>query len=249
MADANQIADLVSTALKGPEGPEDAGFHTGVIKSWAKDTGINVVTVNGVDLANLKSLQGGIPNYYTAGDVVVIMRKQTQFFILGRVASPGGAAGSGPVSNGSAFNAIFNTSNVWADNPGSPNTPQLTAYIGSTRSALVIFKCEIYVKAGDPGFGADVHNPLSEGGISFQVVGPGGTITAGTYASQAAYNRIEFWNPGAGQAVQSLITAHGEFQIGPGSGIQAGLNTFTMKYKTQGGTAQFINPDMTVIPL
>jgi len=90
---------------------------------------------------------------------------------------------------------------------------------------------------------------LAEGGVSFAVSGAS-TIAAGTYAEQAAYNRIEFFNWGPGQAVQSLITVHGEFNMGPSTvSLNPGSNTFTMKYKTQGGTAQFINPHMSIIPL
>jgi len=249
VAGLDDIAGLIQKGVDGPVGPEDSAFHTGTVVSWNRTTGANVISVNGVNLSNIRSLQSGIPNWYTAGDVVIIIRKQTQYFILGRVAAPGGTGGSGPVTVADNFNTVFDTANVWADNPSFPNSPQATVNIGSSRAAIVSYECEVYVRAGDPTFGPDVHNPLAEGGISFAVSGAT-TIAAGTYSEQAAYNRVEFWGWAAHQAVQTLVTVHGEFQMGPSLvGLNPGSNTFTMKYKTQGGTAQFINPHMSIVPL
>lgn len=247
MSNQDGIADLISSSLRGPEGPEDAGFHTGSILTWDQTSGVNTVLVNGVIMSNLKSLQGGIPTWYSVGDTVVIIRKQTQYFIMGRVAAPGLGGGSGPTSASSGLNEIFDTANVWAGVPAFPNTPQLTTYIGNSRSCLIMLACEVYVKAGDPAFATNVHNPTAEGGISVAISGAT-TVAAGTFAPQNAFNRIEFWNA-TGQAVQSLITITRTWMTSSSLLLNVGSNTFTMKYKTIGGTAQFINPQIVVIPL
>lgn len=251
MTNQDGIADLISSSLRSPEGPEDAGFHTGLVLTWDRTTGLNTVQVNGVVMSNLKALQGGIPAWYATGDTVVIIRKQTQYFIMGRVAAPGFGAGSGPVSSGSGLNVVFNTANLWADAPGFANTPQITTYIGNSRACIVTMACEVYVRVGDPAFSpsGDVHNPLAEGGISVAITGAT-TIAPDTYAPQSAFNRLEYFNhSGALEVVQSLISINRTWMINPSVGLNVGSTTFTMKYKTQGGTVQFANPNLIVIPL
>src|SRR5690349_10407042 len=90
MANAAEIADLLTAGIRAPEGPEDIAAHTGTVQSWNSVDGTNVVTINGVDVPNLRSLQaGGIPASYLPGDTVMVMRKQTQYFVMGKVSAGG----------------------------------------------------------------------------------------------------------------------------------------------------------------
>lgn len=248
MADLNGISDLLSRSLSAPQGPEDAAFHTGVIKSWDRQTGINVVTINAVDISNVRALQTGIANWFTAGDVVIIMRKQTQYFILGKVAAPGGAAGSGVQYASSNIGVQMNTGGVFADLTGFPNTPQVSVYIGSSKSALVIWSCEVTVSSGSPVWSANTFNAYVEGEVGWAITGAT-TIPAGSFNSTTVKHGAQFPNPAAGQAIDSKLVVTGTYTVSSGIGVNVGLNTFSMKYRTIAGLSVFFgNPSITVIP-
>jgi hypothetical protein len=246
MANSAEIADLLTRGMQGPTGPEDAAFHTGVVKSWDRTTGINVVTINGVDVSNVKALQGGIPNWFTAGDVVVIIRKQTQYFIMGKVSSPAGAAGSGPGRATSNFVNAFDTGGAWADNPSFPNTPQVSVYIGNSKSVIILWQCNVKVSSGDPAAGGGIYNANVVGEVGWEISGAT-TQAAGAFSGTSASNTIQFGNPDPLQWVTSIVTLSGSYmtQI-----LNPGFTTFTMKYKTVAGmTATFSSPVLTIIPL
>jgi hypothetical protein len=95
MATAYEIADLLTQGLQGPTGADDSGWHVGQILTWSSTTGLNSVRINGATLTNLKALTPSIGTEYAPGQTVLIVRKQTQYFILGPVTTPG-AVGSTP---------------------------------------------------------------------------------------------------------------------------------------------------------
>lgn len=248
MANAAEIADLLTRGMQGPTGPEDAAFHTGVIKSWARDTGINVVTVNGVDIANMKSLQAGIPNAYSAGDVVCIIRKQTQYFIMGKVSAPGGQGSSGIRSSFAGWINEFDTGGVFADNPSVPNSPQISTWIGSSRNVLIMWQCGVEVRSGDTALGSDWYNDIVQGEVGFSITGAS-TIAAGLFAGTSVFHNVQSWNPGGLQGVQSKVTLSGQIILGAADGINTGTNVFTMKYKTiSGRKATFDAPGLIIMP-
>lgn len=247
MANAAEIADLLTRGIAGPQGPEDLALHTGTVKSWNRTTGANVITINGVDISNVRALQGGIPNWFTAGDVVAVIRKQTQYFIVGRVSAPGGAGGSGPARAIASFGINFGTSGAWADAPGFPNTPQLQVYIGNSRSCVVLWQCNVTTSSGDPAVGGNTYNAIVEGEVGWAISGAT-TQAAGAVSGTSALQHIQFGNPQPNQWVESFTTVTGAYTIL--GGMNPGLNTFTMKYRTPSGvTATFGNPQITVIPL
>lgn len=240
MASAAEIADLITQGMQGPTGAEDAAFHTGVIRSWDRQSGTNVVIINGVEISNLKALQGGIGIYYSPGDVVIIIRKQRQYFIMGKVAAPGGAAGSGVQFVTSNVSNRLN-STTFTDLPSGPG-PSISAYIGSARAAIVIWQCSVEANGG-------------LGVIGFQVSGAS-SIPPGAFTGMTAWHSNRVFNQSGSMTVSTEATVTGAYTIGPGAGLQTGLNTFSLKYRsviydavTSPNGPMFMQPGLTVIPL
>ena len=246
MANAREIAELLTRGVRGPEGPEDAAFHTGTVVSWDNVSGANTININGTIVSNVRTLSAGIGIRFNAGETVVLIRKQSQFFILGKVGSTGGTTGSGILSSQGTFITTFGTGGAWG-NPPSGAGPSVNAYIGSSRSALVFFQCNIKCRVGDTGFASDVYDPLCLAAVSFEVTGAS-SIPADAWAGQTVLHQAEFYNAGAGRMVAVLTTVSGSMSLFSGHGLNSGLNTFTMKYKT-GQTAEFQYPSLTVVPL
>jgi hypothetical protein len=90
VATASEIADLITAGMRGPTGAEDAAWHTGTVLSWDESSGVNSVLVGGTAIPNLKTVQAGIGIQFQPGDTVMIVRKQTQYFVLGKETAPGG---------------------------------------------------------------------------------------------------------------------------------------------------------------
>ncbi len=234
--DAIQIADLITAGTRGPTGGEDVAIHTGVILSWDPVSGANTVLVNNSAIDNLKSVQPGLAARYSAGDTVVVIRKQTQYFILGKVAAPGGAAGSAPVGNTLSTVNVPSTGGVFTDIPGSVG-PSVTTYIGSNRAALVLF-----------GFRYNGFQSIVE--MSFEISGAtvlpaasytGETCSAG-FTSTVAPN------------ITMVNTCSASYLAGASVLLASGLTTFTAKYKCTLGTptptqATITDRTLTVIPL
>jgi hypothetical protein len=246
MTDARGIAEMLSAAARGPDGPEDAGFHTAVVLDWNDLTGANEIDLYGVTLTDVRTLTSGIGINFNAGDVVVLIRKQSQFFILGKVGSVGGSVGSALQDSQGSFDLTFGTGGAWGNPPSGPG-PGVTVNIGSSRAALVFFRAEIGVKVGDTGFGSDVYDPDCVGDLSFEVSGAT-TIAPGFWSGQKVSNEAEFWNAAGGQMHRSMMTVSGFMPVTAAHGLNAGLNTFTMKYRTS-QTVQFRQPGITVVPL
>lgn len=247
MSNSKEIADLISSALSGPQGAEDAGFHVGTILQWDDLTGANIVQVQGVQFPNVRTLSAGIGIQYNSGETVVLIRKQSQWFILGKVGTVGGAVGSALQDNQLGFDLTFGTGGSWGNPPSGSPRPTISVNIGSSRAALVFIRCEIGVKVGDTGFGSDVYDPACVGDLSFEVTGAS-SIAPGFWSGQKVSNEAEFWNPGPGQMHRSMMTVTGFMPVNAAHGLNAGLNTFTMKYRTS-QTVQYRQPGITVIPL
>jgi hypothetical protein len=246
VTDTRDIAAMLSAAARGPNGPEDSAFHTAVVLNWNDLTGANQIDLYGVTLSDVRTLTSGIGVNYNTGDVVVLIRKQSQFFILGKVGSVGGSVGSALHDNQLSFDDTFGTGGAWANLPTGPG-PTVTVNIGSSRAALVFIRAEIGVRVGDTGFGSDIYDPFCGGDISFEVTGAT-SIPPGFWSGQKISNEAEFYNAGGGQITRSMMTVTGFMPVNAAHGLNAGLNTFTMKYRTS-QTVQFRQPGITVIPL
>ena len=86
------LSEIMAAARQAPQASTEMGWHTGVILSWDEITGVNSVQVQGNTVHNLKVVTAGAGVVLTVGDTVGILRYQTTYFILGRVAAPGAGA-------------------------------------------------------------------------------------------------------------------------------------------------------------
>lgn len=235
MAGAAEIARLLTQGTAPLAGDQDNALHTGTIVSWDRFTGANSVRINGVILPNLDSLQSGIGISYTPGDVVVIQRKQTKYYIMGKVASPLGSAGSAPafVTNNISYTVGSQTPG-WAD--FADGGPAVTTYIGSSRTALVMWNGTAIMSNAEIELGFTVSGASSVASGSFT----GMTIIAGQHSFDAS-------------VVTNSVTVSGIYLMGGGAGLNKGQNTFKMQYRNilfPTGTGTSIgNRGLTVIPL
>lgn len=245
MANSKEVADLIAQGMRPPSGPRDLEMYTGVVLAWDTLTGENTILVNGTEMPDLRCLTSGIGVRFTVGETVVVIKKQTQYFILGRVSAP--QSTSGIRSDTNNMIQVFGTGGAWADAPGFPNDPQVQVYIGASQTCLVMYQARISVSVGDPTFGADIYDPTCLAAVSFAVSGAS-TIAPDTYVGQAALLECQFWNASSTQNVVPLVSVSGFMVLDGSRGLNSGLNTFTMKYKTA-QTAGFHTPSLVVIPL
>lgn len=210
-------------------GTKALGFHQGIVESWNESTGANSIRVNGNLFTDLRVLSTSDSIMLTAGDTVGLLRFQTTYFVLGRIAAVG--AGAGLRVRAAGVNTQELTTSTTYTNLATVGPTLTDVYVGSRRTCLVIASAEIYV-AQSAGF------------MSFQVtgastIGPGGSATPAVGASSNA-NQI-----GSTCTAFSVLTS--------ADGLNAGLNTFQAKYAAAafGGpaSAAFQNRRLMVFPL
>ncbi|MFI5607783.1 hypothetical protein [Amycolatopsis sp. NPDC051903] len=202
------IAALITQGLAQPSGANDTGLYTGVVKSWDDLTGSNAVEVNGVVLSNLRVIQTGIGTSYQVNDSVMVERKGTQYFIMGKITAPGSTFSNQIVS--AEVDVDENcTSTSYADL--ATFGPQATVNIGSSRRALVLLSASFSVlsPAGNTTYAG--------GRMSFQVSG----------ASSIAPNYNIF---GAVVGAGAVIFSSRALLLTAADGLQSGQNVFTAKY-------------------
>lgn len=236
MANAAQIADLITQGVQGPTGDQDFSLVQGRIVSWNRLTGLNTVELNGGFITNVSALHSGIPTWFNPGDSVQLVRKQSRYFILGKVASPGGTAGSSvQFGTRTGLNTINNTSGSWVDLPTSPLSQDV--YISSSRAVLILW-------------GADIDTNNSMGELGWAVSGAT-TLNPGSFNNTTVKLSANSGAATASTAVSATVT--GSYVMGPGVGLNAGLNTFTLKARVSvfgtGVNAGFGNVTLTLIPL
>jgi hypothetical protein len=239
-SDPSGIADLIGAASVGPQGPQDAAWHTGTIVSWDNTTMLNVVRVNGVLLSNLKALQGGIGLSYAPGDTVMVVRKQSQYFILGKVGTPGGTGvvGSAPSYSLEGGGPLTGSTDSWRD-LDSGLSPSVTVRIGG--NALVMFGVDYLV----------TQNSMVEVSI---------TLSGATNFSPGLFTGMTFTcahNNGSNGGGYTINSPSSSLMLFKNTGIAPnyftpGVTTFSLKYKLNifnDGTQVFVSaPWITVIP-
>jgi len=67
----------------------DLKFHQGLVLSWDSNTGANVVRIAGSDIANVQLLASAGAVVLSPGDPVMVLKYKSQYFIQGRVLTPG----------------------------------------------------------------------------------------------------------------------------------------------------------------
>ncbi|MEC3975081.1 hypothetical protein [Amycolatopsis sp. H20-H5] len=219
---AADIASLLAAGTAAPTGPEDIATYTGRIVTWDELSGVNTVEVNGVILSNLRVIQSGIGVAYQPDDVVMVVRKQTQYFIWGKVGAPGAGAAN-QIRSGLvvAEESQSDTAGGYVDLPSYG--PELRdVYIGSSRRCLVLVK-------------AAVHVTNCTAIANFRVTG---ASTVSPNAASSAYLG----------APEATMSASSQLLLTAADGLNQGLHTFTMKYRVDSGTGGFANRVLTVIP-
>lgn len=227
MATASEIADLITQGLRGPVGPEDSGWHVGKILSWSASTGLNSVYVNGATLTNLKALTPSIGTEYAPGQDVLIVRKQTQYVILGPVTTPG-SAGSTPPTQIDGPGGVLSPAagaNVWRDlDGGAALSPSFTVKIAPFQRCMILWGCK------------DVKSWGCEVNMSLTVTSPSGVnrlATPNAVNGQVATmsNQISISNFVRVPLFKTFITKAAAADGDPGSDLGPGNCAVAIKYK------------------
>lgn len=222
-----------------PEGTDGAlGFHQGVVDAWDSITGANTVRVLGTTINDLPVLSTADSIMLTEGDLVGVMRFQATYFILGRIAPPGGGAA---LSTRQAFDgSTVSTSNSTYTDLGGPSTTDV--YVGSSRRVMVFFSAQI--TAGN----AYGHASIAVSGASSIAAGQGGT--------PATVGGFDLADTGSGGDVFIGVTATAVQVFDSSVGLNEGLNTFTMMYRqevpsgyTPTDSTSFLRRRIVVLPI
>lgn len=220
---------------KPPSGDRDIGMRQGVILAWNDLTGQNLVDVEGQLFQDLDVQMSGIGISYAVNDVVNIVRRQSRYFIQGKVGAVNGSAGSGVQEVLLNYSdTVTSTGGGWIDVPSGVVSTQ--AYIGSSQKALVFWR-------------ADISANNSTGEVSWAVTG----ASSITVASHAGMSLVLNANTVGTPSTAVKQTTTGVYTARAAIGLNQGLNTFTLKYRVavsgSGINAVFGSPQMTVIPL
>ncbi|MEU0467218.1 hypothetical protein ABZ215_24725 [Amycolatopsis sp. NPDC006131] len=212
---AEEIAALMVAGFQQQTtGNTDIGYHTGVIESWDTLTGLNTVDINGVTFTNLKVLSTGAGIVLSPGDTVVIMRFQTQYFILGRVSAPGAGAALG-VRQDFVEPQIDITSGTFVASGGPTCTD---VYVSSSRRVLVFLTAQI-AAANCYGY------------ASVQVSGASNIAAGVGDNAPASGGGFDLGNASSTGIVYLGATATTVQLFDQTMGLNEGLNTFTVLYQ------------------
>lgn len=233
---ARDMASMLVPRLEQAAQSSDVGWHTGVIQSWDELTGLNTVEIAGTVFNNVLVLSTGAPQAYVAGDVVIILRMRTQYFIMGKVREPGYGAGE-RVASAILDGQVDTESGTYEDLGG----PEVTAYIGSSRRALVL----VSVSGGAGGLPSDgdgaVCNVRVTGASSIDPGDSGETV--GPMAAWLTMNPGGNTGAIAGSMTSTILLTAAE-------GLEQGQNTFRLVYRSLRGLSKsvFRNRKITVMP-
>jgi hypothetical protein len=226
MATAAEIADLITAGVMGPQGADDSGWHLGQILTWDSTTGLNSVRVNNATLTNLKALTPSIGTEYAPGQSVLIVRKQTQYFILGPVQVPGALGSSPPTQVDGSGSLISGTTGTWRDLDGGASvSPSFNVKLSPFQRCLFMWGA-----ANVRAWGASVE-------ASLVLVSPGGLnqlATPGFFNGQSwqVGNQISLSNNVRSAPFKSYLTkAVAANAVASQNAVMPGVNTVSIKYR------------------
>ncbi|MFF5992576.1 hypothetical protein [Prauserella flavalba] len=221
MAGAYDLADLIAFGGRFGSGGDpaggqnsDLGFHQGVITEWNSLTGENTLMVAGGVVSNIPVLSTADSVLLNVGDTVGLIRFKSTYFILGRIASPGGGA---QLSTRQAFagSEVSTTSSSYIDLAGGPVAPDV--YVGTSRRALVMFSAQ-----------AACGNAYAEASIA---VSGASDIAAGAGGTPVTVGAFDFGDASSGGDAYAGVTSTAIQVFDASVGLNSGLNTFTMQYR------------------
>lgn len=214
-----------------PAGQADVGFHTGEVLAWDTTAGTNTIRVLGTPMQNLQVVATGSV-MVGAGDLVAIWRYKSTYFIMGRIAPVSQALTVRAASD--ATTGTVTSTSVFTDLTGTTAGPTVSnVYIGLSRRCLVFLSC---------GCGS---TDMGHGSAHFQVSGAS-TINPPTGAgnwTQGAFIGSERAGAGTDPTTVSA-SATRIFLLTAASGLNSGLNTFTVKYMGHPDTGTLLNNDV-----
>ncbi len=235
--DPFQLATLLAAATAPPSGGADLSHYTGQILSWDESSGVNSVQVNGGPVSNMRVLQSGIGVTYQPGDAVMVEKRMSQWYILGKVAAPGASAGN-QIQSAAVAAQQSTTSTTYGDL--ATYGPEVSVYIGSSRRCLVLFSANVQslANAGTPTL-------QYIGGTAAVQVSGASTVAAGPYYCGGLVWYATASAPQGFQMVSTQVTL-----LAAANGLTQGLNTFTLKYRAIAANpgASFIDRNITVVP-
>lgn len=226
---AEEIAQLLTAGMQPQgNGNTDVGYHVGTVLSWDELTGVNSVRIQGNTFDNLRVLSTSNSVMLSTGDTVVVMRIQTQYFILGRVQAPGQSAALRiAAADVDAVELLPPGSSAFTDLATIGPTVS-NVYIGSARRCLVFMSANVSVDS------------LSAY-ASFAVSGAS-TITP-TAASDRRTMTFGLTSTSGSSTVTKVVLVNAT------DGLNQGLNTFTMKYRcTAGVSCGYFSRKLVVFP-
>lgn len=218
------------TPVLAPSPGKAVTYRQGVVVAWNQDNGANTIQVGNSLLTNLPALNTSEASLLQPGDVVGILVSGSTWAVLGRLIIPGTPAAV------SSIQAITNRIQAAEDaGAGTRNSatygdlgggaavgPAVTIRIGSSGRALAFWCCEIgqtvpYMEKNTPHVGVEVSGATSvaanaQNALNFALQFPGSAST--------------------GFALGSLWVQCASFHLF--TGLNAGNNTFTLKYRHDG---------------
>lgn len=209
----------------------DIGFHTGEVLAWDQDAGTNTIRVLGTAMADLQVVATGSV-MVGVGDLVAIWRYKSTYFVMGRIAPVSEALTVRAASD--ATTGTVTSTSVFSDLTGTSVGPTVSnVYIGPSRRCLVFLS--VGCGSTDMGYGS----------AHFQVTGAS-TIAPPTGAgnwSQGAFVGSDSATVGDDPTAVSA-SATRIFLLTAANGLNAGLNTFTVKYMGHPDSGVLLNNDV-----
>ncbi|GAB3154293.1 hypothetical protein GCM10027258_57940 [Amycolatopsis stemonae] len=229
-----------NAAATTPPGGADLAHYQGEILSWDESTGLNSVKVNGSAVSNMRVLQSGIGVTYQPGDTVMVEKRMSQWYILGKVAAPGAGAANRIQSQTIAANESTGSASY---TDLATFGPSVSVYIGSSRRCLVLVSAFITMS------GTTASTASFIGGTASVTVSGASTIGHNlAYASASLQTLVPFGRStfGAGGS----FSASGTRLFTAADGLAQGVNTFTVQYLSlqTSPTCGFRQRTLTVIP-
>lgn len=128
----------------GPRDPQsESAFHQGTVLAWNVLSGTNVVRIRGRECTNVMSMLGPEVGLIRPGDLVICIRMNNTFAVVGRIDLAG--------AEQRAFGVYF-AETVTLNDTAAPGTwetrngPSVSVYIGSTRRCMVSLSAEMLVE-------------------------------------------------------------------------------------------------------
>lgn len=233
MAILGPLDPVLTQALSSPSGPDDSGWHTGIIRNWDESSGVNVVEVNGIALTNLKSTQSGIGVRYDVGDNVLILRKQTQYVVMGKITIPG-AGLPDQIRYGEVSTQQATGSTTFVD-LATVGPVMNNVIIGSSRRFLLIVNASIQCSG-------TASNQFIGGEMTVNITGASTIPVVGTARAS--------WIAQTTPITGGLVSVCRTFVMTSGNGVNPGSHTFTAQYRSflASPTCAFGDRAITVIP-